>query len=192
MTALTGRPNHDSGSKKLSDRKSRRISMNLRLNYGNGYVVQPDSKNLSNWRVGREVGGTTRWLEQSGTREWAVGEVKRRLEPKPTPTPLPIPDEGDDKDHTADVLNTLICDIDHGRYDISNPGDIEFIKDQISSEIPEIADMSDDLWLDLDDDHLTLDDVRQRADEMLGMQMEEEMTPEENWKWLDENLVGTG
>jgi len=59
--------------------------MKLRLTYGNGYVVQPDSKNLSNWRVGREVGGTTRWLEQSGTREWAVEEVKHRLEPKPPP-----------------------------------------------------------------------------------------------------------
>jgi hypothetical protein len=59
------------------------------------------------------------------------------------------------------VLNTLICDIDGGRYHVSNPDDIEFIKDQISSEIPEIADLSDALWLDLDD-------VRQRADEMLG------------------------
>jgi putative DNA primase/helicase len=117
MTALTGRPNDDSGVEKLSEREARRISMNLRLNYRNGYVVQPNPKNLSNWMVGKDVGGTTRWLERSGTREWAVGEVQRRLEPKPTPPPPPM----------LEVL----------------------------------------------------------------MQMEEEMTLEETWKWLDGNLVPT-
>jgi hypothetical protein len=137
--------------------------------------------------------GTTRWLEKSGTREWAVAEVKRRLEPKPTPPPPPVSDEDDDEDHTADVLNTLICDIDDGRYDLSNPDDLEIIKDQIATEIPEVAEMSDSLWIDLEAGNLTLDDVRQRADEMLEvlMQMEEEMTLEETWKWLEENLVPT-
>ena len=82
-TAWTQPPDDDSGGEKLLDRQSRRISMNLRHNYRNGYVVQPTPNDLSIWRVGKEVGGTTRWLEQSGTREWAIAEVKRRLEPKP-------------------------------------------------------------------------------------------------------------
>ena len=185
--SLTAPPINDSQGGIRSDRESRRIALNLRLNYRNGYVVQPDPKNLDVWMVGKEVGGRTRWLEQSGIREWAVEEVKRRLEPKPTPPP--IPEEDDYEDHTADVLNTLIYDIDDDRYDLSNPVDLEIVKDQVSSEIPEIADMSDALWLDLDDGNLTLDDVRQRADEMLGVLMQTEV---ENWERLDETMVGTG
>jgi hypothetical protein len=82
---------------------------------------------------------------------------------------------------------------DDGRYDLSNPDDLEFIKDQIASDIRELADLSDSLQFDLEDGHLSLDDVRQRADEMLRvlMQMEEEMTEEDAWKWLNENLVAT-
>ena len=71
-------PTNDSKGEKLTDRKARRIAMNLRHNYRNGYVLQPTPNDLSIWRVGKEVGGATRWLEQSGTREWAVAEVKRR------------------------------------------------------------------------------------------------------------------
>ena len=78
MTAMTAPPNVDSKGEKLSDRESRRISMNLRLNFRNGYVVQPDWKQLDVWRVGKDVGGTIRWLEQSGTQEWATEEAKRR------------------------------------------------------------------------------------------------------------------
>jgi hypothetical protein len=180
-TALTGRPNDDSGGEELSDREARRISGNLRQQYRNGYVVQPDPKNLSIWMVGKNVDGTIRWLEQHGTREWAVEEVQRRLEPKSTPPPPAIPDENDDEDHSADVLNTLICDIDDGKFDLSNPDDLEIVKDQIATDIPEVADMAESLLLDLEDGHLTLDDVRQRADEMLGvlMQMEEKMTQDE-------------
>ena len=182
MTALTGPPNDDSeGEKRASLREARRISQNLRQDYRNGYVVQPNPKNLDAWMVGKNVDGTIRWLDQHGTREWAVGEVKRRLEPTPTPPPPAIPDEDVDEDHTADVLNTLICDIDDGKFDLSNPDDLEIVKDQIATDIPEVADMAESLLLDLEDGHLTLDDVRQRADEMLGvlMQMEEKMTQDE-------------
>ena len=88
MTALTGRPNDDFGNDKLSLREARRISQNLRLNYRNGFVVQPDPNNLSMWMVGKSVGGKTRWLEQTGTREWAVEKVKRRIGLKPAATSM--------------------------------------------------------------------------------------------------------
>ncbi len=78
-TARTAPPNNE--CKKLSDRESRRIAMNLRLTFRNGYVAQPDSKQLDVWRVGKDLNGTVRWLDRSGTREWAVDEVKRRIEP---------------------------------------------------------------------------------------------------------------
>ena len=78
MTAMTAPPNVDSKGEKLSDRESRRVSMNLRLNFRNGYVVQPDWKQLDVWRIGKDVGGTIRWLEQSGTQERATEEAKRR------------------------------------------------------------------------------------------------------------------
>jgi len=155
--------------------------------------VQPDPNNLSNWRVGKNDDGTTRWLDQYGTREWAVEEVQRRLGPKPAPPP-PSPDEDDDDDHTADVLNTLIYDIDDGMFDLSDPDDLDIIKDQIATGIPEVADMAASLTVDLNNGHLTLDDVRLRVDEMLSvlLQSKEEMTEDETWKWLEENLVGTG
>jgi hypothetical protein len=53
--------------------------------------------------------------------------------------------------------------------------------------------MAESLALDLDNGHVTLDDVCLRVDEMLAvlLQSEEEMTDDESWKWLDENLVGT-
>jgi hypothetical protein len=53
--------------------------------------------------------------------------------------------------------------------------------------------MAESLTLDLDNGHISLDDVRLRVDEMLAvlLQSEEEMTEEKTWKWLDENLVGT-
>jgi len=191
MTALTGLPSDDSEGEKLPDREARRISQNLRQEYRNGYVVQPDPKSLNVWRVGKNVDGTIRWLDQHGTRAWAVEEVKRRT--APTPTPPASPDEDDDGDHTADVLYTLICNIDDGRYDLSNPDDLDIIKDQIATDIPEVAEMSESLLLDLDYGHLSLDDVRLRVDEMLGVliQSEIEMSGEETWKWLEENLVGT-
>lgn len=153
--SLSGQSGH-SGGEKLPEREARRTSQNLRHEYRNGYVVQPDPKNLECWRVGKSVDGAIRWLDQCGTREWAVEEVKRLLERTPTPPPV-IPN---DEDHTADVLNTLICDIDDGKFDLSNPDDVEIVKDQIATDIPEVADMAKSLLLDLDGGHLTLDDVR--------------------------------
>ena len=41
------------------------------------------------------------------------------------------------------MLNTLICDIDdgrYGRYDLSNPDDLDIIKVQIATDILEVAD----------------------------------------------------
>jgi hypothetical protein len=190
LTALTGPLNDNcEGEKRGSLREARRISQNLRQEYRNGYVVQPDPNDLANWFVGKNVGGTIRWLDQYGTREWAVGEVIRRLEPKPTPPPI----SDEDEDHTADVLNTLIYDIDDGKFDMANPDDLDIIKDQIATDMPEVADMAESLTLDLDNGHVTLDDVRLRVDEMLAvlLQSEEKMTEEETWKWLEENLVGT-
>lgn len=97
MTALTG-PHHDDseGEKRAAHREARRLSQNLRQEYRNGYVVQPDPNDLSQWRVGKNVDGTTRWLEQYGSREWAVGEVQRRTVPKPAPPPIPDDDDEDD------------------------------------------------------------------------------------------------
>ena len=194
MTALTGPLNDDSeGERGPSLREARRISQNLRQEYRNGYVVQPDPNDLANWRVGKDVGGEIRWLDQHGTREWAVEEVKRRLEPKPTPPPPAIPDEDDDEGHTAEVLNTLIYDIDDGMFDLSIPDDLDIIKDQIATDIPALADLAESLALDLDNGHVTLDDVRLRVDEMLAVlrKSEWEMTEDETWKWLEENLVAT-
>jgi P4 family phage/plasmid primase-like protien len=190
-TARTQPPSHDSEGEKRADslREARRLSHSLRLEYCNGYVVQPDTKNLSIWRVGKDVGGAVRWLEQHGSREWAVGEVERRLGPKPTPPPV----QNEDEDHTADVLNTLICNIDEGKFDLTEPDDREILECQIASALdnPEVADMAESLLLDLDNGGLTLDDVRQRADEMLAvlLELEEELTEEEARKWLEENLV---
>jgi len=194
LTALTEPPSNDSeGEKRDSLREARRISQNLRQQYRNGYVVQPDVKDLSVWRVGKEVGGTTRWLEQAGTREWAVEEVRRRTTPQPVPSP--IPDE-DDEDHTADVLNTLVCNIDEGMFDLSNSDDRDDLECQIASGLdhPDVGDMAESLLLDLDNGHVNLEDVRERVDEMLAvlMQAEEEMTEDEAWAWLDENMVATG
>lgn len=191
MTALTGPLNGDSEDEnRTSLREARRISKNLRLDYRNGYVVQPDPNDLANWRVGKNVGGEVRWLDQHGTRDWAVEEVQRRSAPKLTPPPTV---DDDDEDHTADVLNTLIYDIDDGMYNLSNPDDLDIIKDQIATDIQEVADMAESLSLDLDNGPMTLDNVRRRVDEMLNvlLQSEKEMTQEETWKWLDENLVGT-
>jgi hypothetical protein len=151
--------------------------------------VQPDTKNLSIWRVGKDVGGAVRWLEDHGSREWAVAEVERRLGPKPAPPPV----QDEDEDHTADVLNTLICDIDDGKYNLAKPDDLEILEYQIApaTDIPEVADMAESLLIDLDNGNVTLDDVRQRADEMLAvlLELEEELTDEEARKWLEENLV---
>ena len=58
-----------------------------------------------------------------GSREWAVGEIERRLGPKPTPSPV----QAEDEDHTADVLNTLICNIDDGKFDMANPDDLDIL-----------------------------------------------------------------
>jgi len=90
-TAWTGSLSNDpEGGKGASLREARRISQNLRHDYCNGYVVQPDPNDLSKWRVGKNVDGTIRWLEEYGSREWAVGEVKRRSGPRPTlPSPTP-------------------------------------------------------------------------------------------------------
>jgi hypothetical protein len=59
-------------------RESRRQALNLRVEYRNGYVVQPDPNDLSIWQIGKDEGGTVKWLEQYGTRERAIQEVKRR------------------------------------------------------------------------------------------------------------------
>jgi P4 family phage/plasmid primase-like protien len=191
LAALTQPPSHDPEREKRADslREARRLSHSLRLEYRNGYVVQPDTKNFSIWRVGKDVGGAVRWLEQHGSRAWAVGEVARRLGPKPTPPPV----QNEDEDHTADVLNTLICDIDDGKFDLTEPDDLEILECQIAAatDIPEVADLADSLLIDLDDGCVTLDDVRQRVDEMLGilLELEEELTEEEALKWLEENLV---
>ena len=90
--AVQSQPNNDSGDENAincpaptptdSSRQARRISQSLRFEFRNGYVVQPEPNDLSIWRVGKAVGGTIRWLDQHGTREWAFGEVKRRLEPQ--------------------------------------------------------------------------------------------------------------
>lgn len=194
MTALTG-PHHDDseGEKRAAIREARRISQNLRLEYGSGYVVQPDPNDLSQWRVGKNVDGTTRWLEQSGLREWAVAEVQRRTVPKPAPPTIPHDD--DDDDHTADVLNTLICDIDDGKFDLSNPDDVDDLECQIASalENPEVADMAEMLLLDLGNGHVSLHDVRQRVDDMLAVLLHhEEMNEEETWRRLEESMVPTG
>ncbi len=91
------------------------------------------------------------------------------------------------------MLNTLICNIDEGKFDMADPDDLDDLECQITPalDIPEVADLADSLLIDLDDGCVTLDDVRQRVDEMLGvlMELEEEMTQEEAWKWLEENLV---
>jgi len=193
-TARTAPPQDDSQAEKRSSvREARRLSQNLRQSYRNGYVVQPDSNDLSIWRVGKDVGGKTRWLEQAGTREWAVDEVQRRSAPKPAPPPI-LNDEDDD-DHTADVLNTLICDIDDGKFDLSNPDDLDDLDCQIASGLdnPAVAEMAESLLIDLDSGNVNLNDVRQRADEMLAVLLEAEETTEKDvWKWLDENLVATG
>ena len=78
MTALTLQPNDDSDAEKLSEREALRIAMNLRYSFRNGYVAQPLPNDLSIWMVGKEVRGKTRWLDQTGTKEWAMGEVRRR------------------------------------------------------------------------------------------------------------------
>ncbi len=130
-------------------REARRLSHNLRLEFRSGYVVQPDPKDLSIWRVGKDVDGAVRWLERHGSREWAVSEVQRRL--ALTPAPSPVQDE--DEDHTADVLNTLICNIDDGKFDLADPDDVDDLECQIASasDIPETADMAESLLLDLDE-----------------------------------------
>ncbi len=78
LTDLTAQPNDDSDAEKLSEKEARRIAMNLRYSFKNGYVAQPLPNNLSIWMVGKEVRGKTRWLDQTGTKEWAMGEVRRR------------------------------------------------------------------------------------------------------------------
>jgi hypothetical protein len=64
---------------------TRRLARNLRLDFHHGYVVQPDVHNLSVWRVGKDVQGVVRWLDQAGIRDWAIAEVRRRLRPRTTP-----------------------------------------------------------------------------------------------------------
>ena len=194
MTALTGPPCDDSeADKRALLRETRRQSQNLRLNYRNGYVVQPDVNDLSIWRVGKDVGGTVRWLNQAGTRAWAIKEVQRRTAPSPKPPPIP---DVDDEDHTADVLNTLICNIDEGMFDLSNPDDLDDLECQIASGLDNraVAEMAESLLLDLDSGHVNLDDVRQRADEMLAvlMELENEMIEAQAWERLEENMVATG
>lgn len=197
LTALTRPPTDDSEGKKgveqggynllrkdsIPSRESRRLSRNMRLDFPNEYVAQPDPSDFSIWRVGKDVDGTVRWLDQTGTREWAHGEVQRRLAPKPT-TPLTPEGEEDDAASfagtTADVLNTLICNLDEGKFDLDDPDDLADLECQIAPalDIPETADMADALLIDLDDGSVTLDDVRQRVDEMLAVLLE-----------LEENLV---
>ena len=169
-TARTRPPHADSqGEKQVPDgdnlagrngtdslREARRLARNLRLEYRSGYVVQPDPNDLSIWRVGKDVGGAVRWLDQFGTREWAVGEVQRRIGPKPAPPPVPEKWE-DDADslvgNAADVLNTLICDLDDGKFDMADPDDLDILECQIASasDIPETADLAESMLGDLGD-----------------------------------------
>ncbi len=135
-----------------------------------------------------------RWLDQSGTREWAVGEVQRRLASKPTPPPVPTavppptPENEDDDagsvvSTAANVLNTLICMIDEGKFDMDDPDDLADLECQIAPalDIPETAVMSAALLTDLDEYCLTLDDVRLRVDDMLAvlLRLEEEQMEKE-------------
>ncbi len=91
------------------------------------------------------------------------------------------------------MLNTLICNIDDGNFDMANRDDLDILECQIATalDIPEVADMAESLLIDLDDGCVSLDDVRQRADEMLAvlLELEEELTEDEAWKWLEKNLV---
>ena len=77
-TDLTAQPNDDYGDEKLSPREALRVAMSLRHSFRNGFVAQPLPNDLSIWMVGKEVRGTTRWLDQTGTKEWALSEVRRR------------------------------------------------------------------------------------------------------------------
>lgn len=76
--AQAAQPHDDSGDKKRSEKEALRVAMSLRHSFRNGYVVQPLPSDLSIWMIGKEVHGKTRWLDQTGTREWAMGEVKKR------------------------------------------------------------------------------------------------------------------
>jgi hypothetical protein len=93
------------------------------------------------------------------------------------------------------VLNTLICDIDDGKFDLSNPDDLDDLECQIASGLdnPEVADMAEMLMIEISHGHVSLYQVRERVDEMLGiLLLQEEMKEEETGRWLDENLVPTG
>jgi len=76
------------------------------------------------------------------------------------------------------VLNTLICNIEEGKFDLDDADDLDDLECQIAPalDIPETADMAEALLLDLEDSCLPLDGVRLRVDEMLAvlLRLEEE------------------
>ena len=76
------------------------------------------------------------------------------------------------------MLNTLICNIEEGKFDLDDADDLDDLECQIAPalDIPETADMAEALLLDLEDSCLPLDGVRLRVDEMLAvlLRLEEE------------------
>ena len=54
-------------------------SLKLRLTYRDDLILQPDVTDLAQWRVGKRVGEKIRWLEQAGSREWAMNNIQKRL-----------------------------------------------------------------------------------------------------------------
>ncbi len=57
--------------------------LNMRIEYKDGYVVQPTLSNPLVWQIGYKSGnGLVKWLDGSGSKEWAMGEVVRL---RPTP-----------------------------------------------------------------------------------------------------------
>lgn len=62
------------------DRKTaRKVARNMRLEFPDGYFVEPDPSNLDSYRVGREVNGEQRWHDKNGPKDWALSEVKKQL-----------------------------------------------------------------------------------------------------------------
>ena len=99
---------------------------------------------------------------------------------------------------TADVLNTLVCDMGDGTFDVTNPDDLKILEGQIASALdsPDVVDLAESVLLDFHRGYVNLDDVRQRADEMLAvlMELENEMIEAQAWERLerlDGNMVAT-
>ncbi|MCZ2344408.1 MAG: hypothetical protein LC104_21825 [Bacteroidales bacterium] len=93
------------------------------------------------------------------------------------------------------MLNTLICDIEDDKFDLSNPDDLDDLECQIACAIdkPNVSDMAEFLLFDLGNSHVNLHNVRQRVDDILAVLLHhEEMNEEETWRQLEESMVPTG